>query len=746
MIAHFWLNTLVTLVTSPWRHRDLIPQMVRREVIGRYRGSVMGLLWSFLNPVLMLAVFTFVFSVIFKARWGVDGAESKADFALILFVGMIIHGVFAECVNRAPSLILGNVNFVKKVIFPLEILPWVAMGATLFHALVSVVVWAVFFLAVNGYLPWTIVFLPLVALPLVLLTMGFAWFLAATGVFLRDVAQTTGIFTTVLLFLSPIFYPVSALPEGYRGLLHLNPLTFLIEQAREVMVWGRVPDLLGLLLFTQVRCLSRCWGLRGSRRPAEGSRMSSEVRNVAGSGSPPQPGDVAIRVENLSKSYLIYDKPEHRLWQGLFRGRKQFFREFWALKDVSFEVRRGETVGIVGRNGSGKSTLLQLICGTLTPTTGVARVHGRVGVLLELGAGFNPEFTGRENVFLNGVLLGLTREEIEARFDSIVAFADIGDFVDQPVKTYSSGMYVRLAFAVIANIEADILVIDEALAVGDAFFTQKCMRFLRDFQSRGTILFVSHDTGAVLSLCEKALLMKGGVIVAEGPAKEVVEVYHRSLVEETQGASSGGVSLPLAAEASPPCVRVAPEASALGGEKVFRFDPDAPSFGRGGASIVSAYLAGEVGTPAAALRGGEHVRLQVRVRAHEAISGTIVGFLFKDRLGQILFGENTFGVTRANPVDLAPGETATAEFAFEMPHLLTGEYSLDLAVAEGTQTSHVQHQWFYDAMIVRVVTERPVFGLMATAHPTTRLMRETTVTEAVGVASSETGERARIAP
>jgi lipopolysaccharide transport system permease protein len=246
----FWLDTLSLLFSSPWKHRSLIVQMVRREVVGRYRGSMMGLLWSFLNPVLMLGVYTFVFSVVFNARWGVGSDETKADFALILFVGMIVHGIFAECVNRAPSLILGNVNFVKKVVFPIEILPWVAMGATLFHAAVSVGVWGVFFVIIKGYLPWTIVFLPLVALPLVLGTLGFAWFLAATGVYLRDVSQTTGIFTTVLMFLSPIFYPASALPESYRGLLELNPLTFLIEQAREVMVWDRLPDFAGLAAYT----------------------------------------------------------------------------------------------------------------------------------------------------------------------------------------------------------------------------------------------------------------------------------------------------------------------------------------------------------------------------------------------------------------------------------------------------------------------------------------------------------------
>ena len=246
----FWTETLRVFFVSPWKHRSLIAQMVKREVVGRYRGSVMGLLWSFLNPLLMLIVYTFVFSVVFKAKWSTGGDETKADFALILFVGMIVHGIFAECVNRAPRLILDNVNFVKKVVFPLEILPWVALGATLFHALVSIAVWAIFFLLIKGYLPWTVVFLPLVALPLVVLTMGLAWFLAATGVYLRDVAQTTGILTTVLMFLSPIFYPASALPEGYRSLLHLNPLTFLIEQARAVLVWGQLPNFAGLALYS----------------------------------------------------------------------------------------------------------------------------------------------------------------------------------------------------------------------------------------------------------------------------------------------------------------------------------------------------------------------------------------------------------------------------------------------------------------------------------------------------------------
>ena len=234
--------TPVAMFTSLWRNRGLIWQMTRRDVMGRYRGSVMGLAWSFFNPVLMLIVYTFVFSVVFKARWSVGGEESKAGFAIVLFVGMIVHGIFAECVNRAPGLILSNVNYVKKVVFPLEILPWVAMGSALFYGLVSVIVLMLAQLVVNQSFPWTSVLFPLVFLPLIFASMGFTWFLAALGVFVRDVGQVTGVFTTVLLFLSPVFYPVSALPEKYQGWLQLNPLTLIIEESRKVLIFGSLPD------------------------------------------------------------------------------------------------------------------------------------------------------------------------------------------------------------------------------------------------------------------------------------------------------------------------------------------------------------------------------------------------------------------------------------------------------------------------------------------------------------------------
>jgi lipopolysaccharide transport system permease protein len=239
-----------SLARSLWSNRQLIFQMTRREVVGRYKGSVMGLLWSFINPVFMLAVYTFVFSVVFKSRWGVDGNESKTQFAIILFVGMIVHSLFAEVLNHSPSLILTNANYVKKVIFPLEILPVISMGAALFHTLVSLVVLLISFVIFNSHLHWTVIFTPLVLLPLVILTMGFAWVLASLGVFIRDVGQTIGLVTTVMMFLSPVFFPVTSMPAAYRPLIMANPITFIIEQSREVLIWGHQPNWIGLGIYT----------------------------------------------------------------------------------------------------------------------------------------------------------------------------------------------------------------------------------------------------------------------------------------------------------------------------------------------------------------------------------------------------------------------------------------------------------------------------------------------------------------
>ncbi|MBK1632389.1 ABC transporter ATP-binding protein [Thiohalocapsa halophila] len=429
----------------------------------------------------------------------------------------------------------------------------------------------------------------------------------------------------------------------------------------------------------------------------------------------------AIHAAHLSKCYQIYDKPQDRLKQALWRGRRKFFHEFWALQDVSFEVQVGETVGIIGRNGSGKSTLLQILCGTLTPTAGEMAVRGRVAALLELGAGFNPEFTGRENAKLNAALLGLTAEQIDERLDCILAFADIGEFIDQPVKTYSSGMFVRLGFAVIAHVDADVLIIDEALAVGDGFFTQKCMRFLRRFRERGTVLFVSHDTSAVMNLCERAIWLDRGRIEQQGPAKETCEAYLAAL--HAQQRRELGVAEVARTAAEPEIQRSAEPAvdqrlqylncSPFRNDiEVFEFDFDATSFGAGGAKVVNVELRTPDGLPLAWVVGGSAVRLMVRVQALLDIERPIVGFFVKDRLGQLLFGDNTFLTYADQPVAVVAGNCVEASFDFSMPILPPGEYSIDIGVAEGSQSEHIQHHWAHDALLFRAHTSSVTTGLV----------------------------------
>lgn len=262
---------LLHLLQRFWHNRYLIHQMVWRDIIGRYRGSVMGVLWSFFNPLFMLAIYTFVFSEIFHSKWGEDSnPESRAEFAIILFAGLIVFNLFVEVVNRSPGLVLSNVNYVKKVVFPLEILPLIALGSALFHTLISVLVLLIFLFAVNLSIPYTIIFLPIVLLPLLFLTLGFAWLLASLGVYLRDVSQTVGILTSALLFVSPIFFPTSALPEWIRRYLFVNPLTFMIEQTRDVLIWGKMPHWQGLALYIVLSIVVAVCGLLGFQKMRKG--------------------------------------------------------------------------------------------------------------------------------------------------------------------------------------------------------------------------------------------------------------------------------------------------------------------------------------------------------------------------------------------------------------------------------------------------------------------------------------------
>lgn len=437
--------------------------------------------------------------------------------------------------------------------------------------------------------------------------------------------------------------------------------------------------------------------------------------------------NIAIRVSNLGKGYEIYERPQDRLWQSIFPrlrqlvglNPKQYFSEHWALKDINFEVKRGETLGIIGSNGAGKSTLLQIITGTLSPSSGTVEINGRVAALLELGSGFNPEFTGRENVYMNAAILGLTTSEIDSKYEEIIEFADIGKFIEQPVKTYSSGMLVRLAFAVIAHVDADILIIDEALAVGDAFFAQKCMRFLRKFMENGSVVFVSHDTGAVLNLCDSAVMLENGRVVATGSAKEVVETYlatnHKDdSVKLNANTNSDPAQTPRQErqdfyDMRQKFINASPIRNDI---EVFRFDPDASGFGVGGAKIEDVVLVNESEQPLSWVVGGELVKLRITAVALQSLERPIVGFHFKDRLGQIIFAENTYLTYLEKRIVIKKQQYFNAEFSFLMPMLPDGSYTFDIAVATGTQESHVQHEWRHDTLELKVHTSSLSFGLI----------------------------------
>ena len=439
----------------------------------------------------------------------------------------------------------------------------------------------------------------------------------------------------------------------------------------------------------------------------------------------------AIACDGISKCYQVYVRPEDRLKQSLLprvqrvsrQPVRRYYNEFWALRDVGFHVARGETVGIIGRNGSGKSTLLQIVCGTLAPTAGSVEVNGRVAALLELGSGFNPEFTGRENVFLNGVVLGLTREQIRERFDDIALFADIGDFMDQPVKTYSSGMGVRLAFAVIAHVDADILVIDEALAVGDAVFTQKCMRFLRTFRRTGTVLFVSHDAASILSLCDRAIWIDGGVVRMQGSAQDVSNAYMEYTAQEVYGdtlklraikTSRGEVLENL--EPAP-----ADDAAVDSSTSVQIFDNIAQSDGweSGQACIESVSIEDALGNALGVFKGGERVRVRIRARSDSPLRSPILGFFVKDKLGQALFGEHTY--TYRPKMATSHGDLLEAVFAFRLPLLPNGSYSMTVSIADGDPFNHVQHHWLHDAVLINVVSDRLRYGLVGIPFDTVEM-------------------------
>lgn len=449
--------------------------------------------------------------------------------------------------------------------------------------------------------------------------------------------------------------------------------------------------------------------------------MSSELELIRDSKDTAK--DFAIRVTELSKFYRLYEKPEDRLKESIYsafnkllgRGPVTYCRQFEALSKVSFEVKSGETIGIIGCNGSGKSTLLQMICGTLSPSAGVIEVNGRVAALLELGSGFNPEFTGRENVYMNASIFGMAAKEVDEKFGEIVAFADIGEFLEQPVKTYSTGMMLRLAFAVVAHVNADILVIDEALSVGDAIFTQKCMRFIKSFQQKGTLLFVSHDLSAVQNLCQKAIWLEKGVIKMMGVSTDVTNAYLQSTLQTVYGEE-----LKLDSIAPDDALFNAANAGNLSNPPLLDYEvtmaardnmSGSKGWKTGAAEVLSVELSNLENVSDRVFRGGEKVRMTIRAIAHEHLESPILGFIVKDRLGQDLFGENTLSFASITPAPVSAGQAFKAEFEFVLPMLPNGEYVVMTSVADGTLYDNIQHHYLHDALVITVSSSRVRWGL-----------------------------------
>lgn len=423
--------------------------------------------------------------------------------------------------------------------------------------------------------------------------------------------------------------------------------------------------------------------------------------------------DIAIKVENLNKCYQIYDKPRDRLKQMLMRGHRQYYREFWALKNVSFEIKKGETVGIIGRNGSGKSTLLQMICGTLNPTSGSIQAHGRIAALLELGSGFNPEFTGRENVYMNASVLGLSKEEIDARFDEIVAFADIGDFIEQPVKTYSSGMYVRLAFAVQSQIEPDILIVDEALAVGDAKFQMKCFEQLRQLKENGTsILLVTHSSEQIVTHCSTAILLNNGAQIEIGEPKRVVNRYmdllfgkEKKTPERSTEQSANETALPVVKSAY----------TLSNSEDIFFSHPGYNSYeyrwGDGAATIMDFYLVADNEPYPSVVRTMQRITLAVSIKFHRDFYRPILGITIKTKEGVTVYGVNSETLQCDDFTKLGrSGSVILVESVFTC-RLAPGDYFVSLGIATKHGEEVIPHDRRYDSIHLQVGSNRTFFGL-----------------------------------
>ena len=410
--------------------------------------------------------------------------------------------------------------------------------------------------------------------------------------------------------------------------------------------------------------------------------------------------NIAIKVDHVSKMYKLYDKPSDRLKESLGLTRKKKYHEHWALNDVCFEVKKGETVGIIGTNGSGKSTILKIITGVLNPTAGEVVIDGRISALLELGAGFNMEYTGIENVYLNGMMIGFSREEIDQRLDDILKFADIGDFVNQPCKTYSSGMFVRLAFAVAINIDPEILIVDEALSVGDVFFQAKCYKKFEEFKEQGkTIIFVSHDLSSISKYCDRVVLLNKGDKMSEGAPKEMINLYKRVLLNQTVSGQDG---------------KVLQENEEQGSTETklwkshYKINPGVDEYGTGEAEIIDFAIIDEHGSYTNCIEKGTSFAIKSKVLFNQEIQNPIFTLTFKNIQGTAVTGTNTM-YEKVDVGTVHPGEVYVATFEQNMD-MQGGEYLLSISCTGYVDGNFKAYHRLYDVCGITVVSDKNTVG------------------------------------
>ena len=431
---------------------------------------------------------------------------------------------------------------------------------------------------------------------------------------------------------------------------------------------------------------------------------------------------LAIQVEDVTKIYRLYEKPIDRLKETVSVTHKNYHRDFYALNGISFQVKKGETVGIIGTNGSGKSTILKIITGVLTPTTGKVKVNGKISALLELGAGFNMDYTGIENVYMNGTMMGYTRKEMDAKLQDILDFAEIGDFVYQPVKTYSSGMFVRLAFALAINVEPEILIVDEALSVGDVFFQSKCYRRMEEIRKSGTtILMVTHDMGSIIKYCDRVVLLNKGEFIAEGKPGRVVDMYKKILAgklealkeelrleEERKNADIGPESIELSDFSGGMDLGGSGDKETLMRDKL-TINPDRTEYGDGRAEIYDLGLLDERGNVTNLLLKGEMFTIRERIRFHAALEAPIFTYTIKDKKGTELTGTNTL-YEGADIKPVKAGDSYTVEFTQKM-NLQGGEYLLSMSCTGFEQGEHVVYHRLYDVTSITVISNKNTVGV-----------------------------------